>query len=624
MSSHGLHAGTPSDIDGIQINHRDGDWVRITSYRADDKPFHTMELELGHLRERSITGPVNKITALSVDSETPSGQIAVVGTEPTALFQTALQIEEGSRWLVEFPDGYRMPEQDATPAGSLFWDASEPVPRRPNLRIWSLTDAVGQGLIEFRGIRIAFLVLPRKLPSPGRLDKLESLLRSVWTRHYPLLRRLGRPSSISVTDRGAYERAPIQTLMLLHQLVWHGGLHESWEAIAAEPNALLDIDWPTTDIHRASRPVLHGARGPWTLADGWIPGQPTGRVRTRVPQWTVDTPPNRLAMRLALTVDQAATDILHLLDSTDRPAAEGWRKISEELKQRTQRFCAVPALRDVNPYGPLGLDSTLVQMNATYQPLVRAWAALQEGVDLASDAEPMFEDPLKEAWDLYEYWCWFTLCELMEKVLNKGGNGRIVKTKQEDPLGDGQKLRNSLVYVIKAAVKTDVTAVVHYNAPAGKSSPYDSYSRRFRPDLALELSIASGPKTLVIFDAKYRVLQVHRDDKEQDEEKRGEKRGIAKTDDLKVMHAYRDALRSKVSKKKAIWVLTLFPGSDAVFYPASGERGPLKGLDTVQKRNGIGAVPVAPGALGDLKKVLEHLVERCAARAEGAGSGTRR
>ena len=235
----------------------------------------------------------------------------------------------------------------------------------------------------------------------------------------------------------------------------------------------------------------------------------------------------------------------------------------------------------------------MVQLNPTCRALLSAWATIRQGLSVDQRLESKLHDPLKEAWDLYEYWCWFALCDAIDEVAGQKGRVERVPVKTLDRFVGEGVLEWGLVHQV--ALRTNRIRV-YYNAPArhGSDSPYSSYSRSFRPDIAVEVSTAAGDVLdLSLFDAKYRVMQFDDARGADGQLKRDERRGVAKTDDLKVMHAYRDALRSRNGDPPR-WVLTLFPGSELVLY--SKQSGRSRNVQVLSSRTagGVGALPCRP------------------------------
>jgi len=599
-----------SRLDAIRLTNARGDWIQISHRDFWDTPTEAPPMpEAESAIRATMVGRLARIELFPAHAETA---IEVEQPDAASLFQSALRVDEGSSWTIRSSTGGGPAERMAgvTPlrGTSNAWD-------------WSLVDAVGQSVVEWDGIRLPVLVLDRKMPGPDRVQELENLLVDVWRRHHALLRRLSRPTTLQLGNHGYRPRAPIHTLLLLERIVWHDGVHEAWEEIAAEPHSELDLDWPVTPVERSTRPAFHGPHGPWDLAEGWYPGQAHGRIRNRRPVRTTDTPPNRLGVRLAMVVESLLDEVLAALYASKHPSAVHWRTVALQTRNRATRLMAAPQLQDVDAFGALGLETPTVQTNASCRPFLRGWAELQRGLAIDLHIEALLADPLKEAWDLYEYWCWFELCDVVERILRRRGRTVTVKTDLGDAFVGEAILRHGLVHTISSA---DCVVRIHYNrTAAGKPrAPYWSYSRKFRPDLALEVQTAGNETPdLFLFDAKYRVDVVDVASDDADEDKRSERRGVAKTDDIKVMHGYRDAVRT-ASGAPARWVLSLYPGTDAVvFVQGSGRRD--RWLEALGSRDcgGVGAIPCRPRAGGEaslLEQAMRAILGPLASAARGS------
>ena len=564
---------------------------------------------------KHAAGRIKRVKTWDEDCDERGKSLQVVVPAPASIFQAALRVDEGSRWLLRCGNKEDKPVSSAILQAVAAMPGAKRVPGAEQAWLWTLEDAVGQTVVPVGTGALPLLVLDRKMPeTPGmdRAEQLECLLASLWSRHHALLRRLNRPATLRLNTTGRMTRAPLHTLLLLHRLVWEDGVDEAWEEISAHPRTEIDVEYPEMPVERARRPVLHGSKGPWTLSEGWYPESDGGRVRVRQPNRSVDVPANRLAVRLALIVETLADRVLRTLASSNMASATSWATSARRLRSRALRFRSAPSLQDVMPYSPLAVDSPSVQLDRSCRPLLQAWHVLHKGLAVDSSVESLLWDPLKEAYDLYEYWCWFALCEAVQEATGVPGTTVATVVKPIETFSGELRLRHGLRHDTRVGQKL---IRLHYNAPARSGSPYKSYSRNFRPDFALEFSDGQqGTSGFILFDAKYRVLNVEEMAEEGMENARAERRGYAKTDDLKVMHAYREALRGNHDSVPG-WVLTLFPGTEIQLWPdcGGGSCDSLEVLCDVAK-GGVGAIPAYPasgsGIGGAVKKAVASILTR--------------
>ncbi|WP_434043983.1 MULTISPECIES: nuclease domain-containing protein [Sorangium] len=449
---------------------------------------------------RSVSGASVDVQILDPDGGDHEEKIDLLEARPnrSALFDGVLRVREGSTWLLRtFGTSWDISVAEVGQHGGL-----SRVPGRSDLRIWMLDDAVGQATLVHGSLRLPILVLSSKLPVKEGDDPIAAvdlLVAEVWKRHLALVRRLDRPTSTNLGAGRGPARSPIQTLMLLDYLLRAEGLAEAWDALAHEPRPALQITWPIRETTRARHPVLAGVRGPATIPGGiGADGEPR-RVRDRTPAHTADTPPNRLAVRLAAKVEDLAGRIAQQLDPT-WSGARAWKRRALAIRQAATAFRCQPVFQDVAPSGAVDLASTALRLDPLYRPMLRAWSLLEEGVVLPPSLEPLFRDPLKESYDLYEYWCWFALCDAVRKHATSTHLMFVPR------LDTGGLAAAELPWGLRlVAVLPDGRNVeVHYNKAATQSSPYRSYSVAFRPDLAICIR-GGAEEDVVILDAKYRV-----------------------------------------------------------------------------------------------------------------------
>jgi predicted component of viral defense system (DUF524 family) len=157
---------------------------------------------------------------------------------------------------------------------------------------------------------------------------------------------------------------------------------------------------------------------------------------------------------------------------------------------------------------------------------------------------------------LYEYWCFFKLSELLAKVIS----------------GEGAKPKFRLIQTTKGGLGDETIAelgngyTLVYNKTWKKGE--ESYSVSLRPDFSL---IKDG-KLEVVFDAKFRFdLKIKEDserevleieDLEEAEEEAisgGNFERIAKFEDIYKMHTYRDALQCRAA-------FVVYPGDKCMSY----------------------------------------------------------
>jgi predicted component of viral defense system (DUF524 family) len=348
-------------------------------------------------------------------------------------------------------------------------------------------------------------------------------------------------------------------------------------AIHSEPELLSPL---ATDSPLRTHPLAR-------RLDGRMPEL----IRMRPLRHSTDNRENRFIVAAL----EAMTDITRRFErfarATGRPSstvnAQEARVIASTL-ERWRRHAALEPLRAARE---IPMQSTVLRGRAGYRELLRYYTELLARTRLAEPHEMRTLLELRDAAEIYEYWCYFRVVAAVTDVLHSCAK---VDRFAANPLG------TRLPYGYRAISRgTQVLYNMTYSRPSSSPSEMgqSSYSVRLRPDITVR-----GPDgRLHLFDAKLKVdfgAAVDADDND-DAEGRPD---TFKREDLYKMHAYRDALGAD-----SVWVL--YPGSQATpsqYRVPWGEGGP-RGCGGFR---GVGAIALRPGAQhdGGLRKRIAEIV----------------
>ena len=242
---------------------------------------------------------------------------------------------------------------------------------------------------------------------------------------------------------------------------------------------------------------------------------------------------------------------------------------------------------------PLRSESIVLQKRTGYAQVYKYWLLLQKGIELFEGANAIGVRPI---WELYELWCFLKMRQMVADIL--GLNFHNPKEITENPMP-----------MIKPFEDNNQEHTVFYNCADGSKVRLHyqhTYSRKTgevhtattenRPDIVLTIIRPDGFELTYLFDAKYRLLDDNKLNKEDREELTAN--GGADTppaDAINQMHRYRDAIyygsdRQTHAAKEIIGGYILFPGrgdNDSV-----RQRFFYKSIETVN----IGAFPLLPDA----------------------------
>jgi len=348
------------------------------------------------------------------------------------------------------------------------------------------------------------------------------------------------PSSVFILHTLAHNaEAIIQAL----QTIWHNpyrklATEEQWVFL----NEAKQVDEDTIIMMLKHPEYLHEYKGG---EFGHLAGLLKNNVPLKVYQRqfieTLDNPENRF-------IKKFMDIILYWCDELERlnilKEDSSHKKQIEKLRNYVRYLRVDPLFADVGEMTIFPASSQVLLKRDGYRECLSIYRLLH----LARI--PIFNN-IQEAIDnrridqLYEFWCFFKLSEMLAKVINGEGAKPKFRIKEgpqgglegetEADLGEGYKL----VY----------------------NETWKGYTFNFRPDF----SLIKDKNLEVVFDAKFRfdLMELDKDLKNLEAEEEAIREGnlekVVKIEDVYKMHTYRDALRCRAS-------IVVYPGDRRHFY----------------------------------------------------------
>ena len=259
---------------------------------------------------------------------------------------------------------------------------------------------------------------------------------------------------------------------------------------------------------------------------------------------TFDTSPNRHTLALLLRLSALCADLLARFESISasdeqepeyRRRAVRWSELTQRFQERLIRLRRAMFLADVKPAKPDAAALLTISRHPAYSHFDRiARRILSPRVALGGDADKLL--CLRNTYDIYEYWCFFTVVEAVKLALPEAewkSNIAIEPGTLLLNLKNGSSLEGSFA---------DRQVSVIFQQGYNKSLDHDglfSISKSCFPDIVLRLRRGGTTKT-IIFDAKYRSSS--------------ESIHAALTE----VHCYRDAIRTDADESgiDAAFILT--------------------------------------------------------------------
>lgn len=273
----------------------------------------------------------------------------------------------------------------------------------------------------------------------------------------------------------------------------------------------------------------------------------------------------------------------------------------------------------------LKLNSPVLQRKEGYREVLRVWLMFSLAAKLIwSGGDDVYSGGKKDIAILYEYWLFFKLLELFQGIFDiepKDLSELIEET--EDGLNLQIKQGKFIaLFGVYDSGNRKLNIRFSYNRSFSGNKNYPepgSWTTTLRPDYTLSfwplgISESEAEKQELIvhvhFDAKYKIDNLadylkQSSEKELDEEKTDNRKGIYKNADLLKMHAYKDAIR------RTGGAYILYPGDLKIRQKGFHEIIP-----------GLGAFPVKPSktdsGIGELKafilEILNHFINRASQR----------
>ncbi|MDG0792251.1 restriction endonuclease-like protein [Cohnella ginsengisoli] len=308
-----------------------------------------------------------------------------------------------------------------------------------------------------------------------------------------------------------------------------------------------------------------------------------------------DTMENRFVRWVLLRVQNRLRSLKLLLNKKDRAPDPVLMGKLDRMQSDLQRLLKLDFLR-VGEMRQMTV-SLVLQMAPGYRDVYRYYLMLLKGLSIQDD---LFRLSMKDLAQLYEYWCFLKIHELLSRKYDLVSQD-VVKLNRSGLFVTLDRTRASrLVY---RNPKNGEIFTLFYNAlPAGDRSATVAQ----RPDNVLTLKKQDASvEYKYIFDAKYRINPAY----EGTPYRQTYKTPGPQEDDINTMHRYRDAIvyanphvQGQVEVERTMFgAYVLFP------YPNEEEYREHHFYKSIELVN-VGALPFLPSATSLMEKFLDELI----------------
>lgn len=478
---------------------------------------------------------------------------------------------------------------------------------------------------------MAFSVVSRKLSDEADFERMT---KDIAKECDELLMEWNTPVTVPFTSNPELrQKILLEQFMYLRSELDRGRLEQWMESVRRRPHTALvrRSAWKPAELVRSSdhlrNPALFGRD--WQHRNGRL--KPS-TLREVTAHETVDTPPNRF-LRHALDSFLAVCDEVLRMEKMRGGPAQEW---AAALGSRLNGVLGSGLFREIGRPRRLALENQTLQKREGYRDILRTWIKLDQAARLDWDGrKDVFSSTVRNVANLYEYWLFFKLYELIKKIdgmqlvdFPHGLRARPAFCKVNGRLTINLHRGKESMLVFEQKQSGGETLRLHfcYERVYSKGDVLSggAYSRMFRPDFSMVIFPASfavgrtrdeaedeaakaGKIACLHFDAKYRVDKLEEffgvgtesseAEKELDAEEESKATNTYKRADLYKMHTYNDAIRRTIGSY--------------VLYPGDAENGEIFNKYH-ELLPGLGAFGVPPGKedrLNELSKFLTSALQ---------------
>ncbi|WP_127586155.1 restriction endonuclease-like protein [Paenibacillus koleovorans] len=326
------------------------------------------------------------------------------------------------------------------------------------------------------------------------------------------------------------------------------------------------------------------------------PYRPTSLVEAKR-KLDYDTAENRFLRWMLERIDRKLSDIREKLVERERSRDTELEAEITRMKARLRRLLQLDFLREVGELRQMNV-SLVLQMAPGYRDVYRIYLMLMKGLSIQSD---LFHLSMKDLAQLYEYWCFLKIHELLANKYQLIDHDiiRVNRTGLFVTLDKSQRAK-----VEYENPRNGERFVLYYNALPSEDREAPTLAQK--PDNVLTLykhDAQQQPQVFkYVFDAKYRLNPAY----EGSSYYNNYQAPGPEEDDINTMHRYRDAivyqeLGTVEFERSMFGAYVLFPYADEERFK---EHRFYRSIGLIN----IGAFPFLPGTTGLMENFLDELI----------------
>lgn len=433
-----------------------------------------------------------------------------------------------------------------------------------------------------------------------------ALLSELAEKHTELILQLDQPTEIALKMKQAEDISKQVLLLHLRKLMEQDRLPLAIETILSNPHSKTshEVNWDDpSQISRIDPLELQQnfMDASWSIG-GYLANWSNGFSPDTLPEdqtiSTYDTKENRFVKFCLEELELLVFQLKSELSSRYEPS----HFFLESCEQTLERYLQHPFFREVGAFTHIN-NSMVLQKRNGYNNLLEYMQQFDMGIQLESEIGEFdtLNGDLRPIHLLYEYWCFFQLVDIMERICEQSSEvaSQLI-----------QRVERGFVLRLKHNVECNIpftyhgiTISLYYNRDFNRmilqewNGSYDG--GLYHPDFSLKLVVGEAVHWLH-FDAKYKIdhnklrSMLSEDD---------ELVGSYKRNDIHTAHAYKDAILGS----RGVYIL--YPDqiilNDDLFFIRQPESGYPYLIPS------IGAFPLRPGEIRDkqLNEIQRYLTK---------------
>ena len=313
---------------------------------------------------------------------------------------------------------------------------------------------------------------------------------------------------------------------------------------------------------------------------------------------THNTRENRFVKFTLDRISKRLTSIVATIKAKNARAKEADKVADSEIAEldgyvgSLRRLANSPLLRNLRGE-PLRSESMVLQKRNGYAQVYKYWLLLQKGIELFEGANAIGVRPI---WELYELWCFLKMRQMTADILGLHFDNPEEITENPMPMVKPFEDNNQEHTVYYHCADGSMARLHYQHTYSRKTGEVHTATTENRPDIVLTVVKPDGFELTYLFDAKYRLLDDNKLNKEDREELfAANGADTPPADAINQMHRYRDAIyygsdRQTHAAKEIIGGYILFPGRGD--NESVRKRFFYQSIETVN----IGAFPLLPDA----------------------------